>query len=439
MLLAYPIVDWFNETWKFTSLTVDYTNPALGVFLLSAVLGTTLLAGSYPAFYISSFRPSSIFRGGVLFNSKNVFSRVMMGLQVAISLVSVIVGVSFARNAEFNRTADIGFDYQPILQAWLPEVGDYQRFENEIKDIPGITATAPSQHLPGFGYNVAYFPFMGEQQECIVYEVGNNFTPLMKIRLSEGEWPAPAGDTTASREILVNQTFVRKVGAGKSVIGEQIRIKGQDCRISGVVSDFLTQTPFSPIQPAVLRPIPTDSCQRCVIRTAGVDEQPRIMAAIEQKWKQLYPYMPFNVGYQNEMMQEAIEASDNIAKSMTGFALVAILLCITGLFSLVSLNVMRRLREVAIRRVMGASGAHISWILNKSYIWIFAAALIVGCVGGRFLALLLMDSIFKFNIGVQSGAMVYSALGILAIAALTIGVKIWQTLRINPADVLRGE
>jgi ABC-type antimicrobial peptide transport system permease subunit len=176
-----------------------------------------------------------------------------------------------------------------------------------------------------------------------------------------------------------------------------------------------------------------------VIRTAGVDEQPRIMAAIEQKWKQLYPYMPFNVGYQNEMMQEAIEASDNIAKSMTGFALVAILLCITGLFSLVSLNVMRRLREVAIRRVMGASGAHISWILNKSYIWIFAAALIVGCVGGRFLALLLMDSIFKFNIGVQSGAMVYSALGILAIAALTIGVKIWQTLRINPADVLRGE
>ena len=439
MLLAYPIVDWFNETWKFTSLKVDYTDPALGVFLLSAVLGTTLLAGSYPAFYISSFRPSSIFRGGVLFNSKNVFSRVMMGLQVAISLVSVIVGVSFARNAEFNRTADIGFDYQPILQAWLPEAGDYQRFENEIKDIPGITATAPSQHLPGFGYNIAYFQYQGEQKESIVYEVGNNFAPVMKIRLSEGEWPAPAGDTTASREVVVNQTFVREVGDGKSVIGEQIRIKGRDCRISGVVSDFLTQTPFSPIQPAVLRPIPTDSCQRCVIRTAGVDEQPRIMAAIEQKWKQMYPYMPFNVGYQNEMMREAIEASDNIAKSMVGFAGVAILLCITGLFSLVSLNVMRRLREVAIRRVMGASGAHISWILNKNYIWIFAAALIVGCAGGRFLALLMMDSIFKFNIGVQSGAMVYSALGILAIAALTIGVKIWQTLRINPADVLRGE
>jgi ABC-type antimicrobial peptide transport system permease subunit len=139
------------------------------------------------------------------------------------------------------------------------------------------------------------------------------------------------------------------------------------------------------------------------------------------------------------MMQEAIEASDNIAKSMAGFAMVAILLCITGLFSLVSLNVMRRLREVAIRRVMGASGTHISWILNKNYVWIFAAALLIGCVGGRFLALLMMDSIFKFNIGVQPQALIYSTLGILSIAAITIGVKIWQTLRINPAEVLRGE
>lgn len=439
MALAYPIVDWFNDTWEFTSLKVNYSNPLLVSFLLITVVFTTLLAGSYPAFYISGFRPSSIFRGGVLFGGRNVFSRVMMGLQVTISLVSVVVGVSFARNAEFNRTADIGFDYQPILQAWLPKTGDYQRFENEVKTISGVTATAPSMHLPGFGYNISYFKFRGEQEESILYDVGNNFAPMMKIRLSEGEWPAPAGDTAASREILVNQTFVREVAGGKSVIGEQISVKGKDCRIAGVVSDFLTQTPFTPILPAMIRQIPTDSCQRCAIRTAGLEQQPRIMAAIEHKWKQMFPYTPFNVGYQNEMMRGAIEASDNIAKSMVGFAGIAILLCITGLFSLVSLNVMRRMREVAIRRVMGASPMHISWILNKNYAWIFAVSLIAGCIGGRFLALTLMDSIFKFNIGVQSGALLYSTLGILLVAAMTIGVKIWQTLRVNPAEVLRGE
>jgi ABC-type antimicrobial peptide transport system permease subunit len=97
------------------------------------------------------------------------------------------------------------------------------------------------------------------------------------------------------------------------------------------------------------------------------------------------------------------------------------------------------MREVAIRRVMGASWGHIAWILNKNYGWIFGIAIVVGCFSGRFFALALMNSIFKINIGVQMGTLAWSALGILAIAAATIGLKLWQTLRVNPADVLRGD
>jgi putative ABC transport system permease protein len=139
------------------------------------------------------------------------------------------------------------------------------------------------------------------------------------------------------------------------------------------------------------------------------------------------------------MLRDAIEASDNVAESMFSFAIIAILLTITGLFSLVSLNVLRRLREVAVRRVMGASVGHITWILNKSYIWFFVIAIFIGCFGGYFLAKLLMDSIFKINIGVHPVSMIYSAMGILLVAFATIGVNIWRTMRINPADVLRGD
>lgn len=111
MTLAYPICDWFNATWKFTDLRVDYTDPNLLIYIISVALLTTLLAGGYPALYLSSFRPTSIFRGGALFGGRSVFSQIMMGLQVSISLVTVVVGLSFARNAEYNRTADIGFQY----------------------------------------------------------------------------------------------------------------------------------------------------------------------------------------------------------------------------------------------------------------------------------------------------------------------------------------
>ena len=439
MILAYPICDWFNSTWKFTDLQVNYSDPRLLGYIGGIVLLTTLLAGSYPAFYISSFRPSSIFRGGVLFGGSNLFSRLMMGSQVAISLMAVVTGVSFARNAEFNRRADIGFNYQPILQAWLPAPSDYSRFNDAVKDIPGVVATAGSVHLPGFGYNMIDFKWQGEAQEAILYQVGNDLPAVMEMRLAQGNWAAPAGDTTASPEIVVNQTFARQIGGNANIIGQELTFNKRTVRITGIVSDFMTNNPFMPILPAVMNPAPMRDWRRSLIKTASIAQQPQIMAAIESKWKQLFPYTPFNVGYQNEMLMEAIEVSNNIASNMAVLAGIAILLSITGLFSLVSLNVLRRMREVAVRRVMGASAGQVAWVLNKSYGWIFGFAVILGCIGGRYLAMLLMDSIFKINIGVQPAALAWSTLGILIVAAATIGIKLWQTLRVNPADVLRGD
>lgn len=439
MVLAYPICDWFNATWEFTDLKVDYSDPSLLAYITGIILLTTLLAGSYPAFYIASFRPSSIFRGGVLFGGSNWFSRIMMGMQVAISLVAVVTGLSFANNADFNRKADIGFDYQPILQAWLPAASDYPRFNNAVKEIPGVIATTGSVHLPGFGHNLVEFKWKGEGQEAILYQIGNDFPDVMGLRLVQGDWAAKAGDSSASKEIVINQTFARKIGGNDQLIGAEITYNNQTVRIVGVVSDFMTNTPFQPILPVVLQSVPARNWRRCLIKTASVEQQAQIMATLESKWKQLFPYTPFNVGYQNEMLVEAIQVSDNIATSMAVFAGVAILLSITGLFSLVSLNVLRRMREVAVRRVMGASAGQVAWVLNRSYGLIFLFAVILGCAGGRYLAVALMDSIFKINIGVQPSALVWSTLGILTVAAGTIGIKLWQTLRVNPAEVLRSE
>ena len=195
MVLAYPICDWFNATWKFTDLQVDYSNPRLMLYIGGVALLTTVLAGGYPAFYLSSFLPSSIFRGGVLFGGRNIFSQVLMGLQVAISLVTLVVGISFARNADCNRNADIGFQYRPILQAWLPAASDFKRFDDMARTIPGVEITGGAINLPGFGFNNIEFAWNGEQTESILFQVGNNFTEIMGMRLAEGNWPAPAGDT----------------------------------------------------------------------------------------------------------------------------------------------------------------------------------------------------------------------------------------------------
>jgi putative ABC transport system permease protein len=437
MMLAFPIVTWFNTTWKFTDLRVNYSDPYLLAYIGAAVAGTTLLAGSYPALYISSFRPSHIFRGGVLFGHSSLFSRMMMGLQVSISLVAVVTGLSFARNAESNRNADVGFAYQPVLQAWLPSAQDFSRFNDAVRNLPGVEATTGSADLPGFGYGLVDFAWQSTTQEALLYQISSDFPEFMQMRLVEGVWAAPAGDTTASAEVVVNETMARELGG--TVIGQTLSFRKRTVRISGVVADFMTRTPFNPIQPAMLNPVPMGQWRRCLIKTADTDGQPKAMAALETEWKRLFPYSPVNIGYQRDMLRDAIEASDNIAMSMAVFAGVAILLSITGLFSLVSLNVLRRLREVAIRRVLGASVSEVAWILNKSYTWVFVLAIVSGCAGGYFFSMTLLDSVFKINFGVPVAALVWGSIGVLTVAAATIGLKLWQTLQINPSEVLRGE
>lgn len=440
MTLAYPVVDWYNETWIFTDLKVDFRDPGLIAFLVLVMVGTTLLAGSYPAFYISGFRPARIFRGGAIFGGKNLFSRTMLGLQMAISVLAMIVGLSFAHNAERNRAADIGFDYKPLLQAWLPQTGDFQVFENAIRDVPGIEQTAAAFHLPGFGYSRAEFKFREQLQESNIYEVGNGASQLLNLRLTAGAWPLPAGDTSVSPEILLNEKLARRMGAENSeLIGQTLRIQNRDYRVAGVVADFMTDTPFNDIAPSILKTIPTANCRRAIIKTASLEQQGQIMAALEKKWRQTFPFTPFNVGYQSEMLKEAIEVSDNIARTMSVLATVAVLLSLIGLFSLVSLEALRRMRELAIRRVVGASAGHIGWILHRNYVVVFIVALAIGCAGGWALGKSLMDSIFETNYGVPISAMLLSCLGMLAFAVSTIGLKIWQTLRANPADILRND
>ncbi len=437
MALAFPIVAWFNSTWKFTDLRVDYTNPYLLAFIAALTVGTTLLAGSYPAFYLASFRPANIFRGGVLFGGSNLFSRAMMGLQVAISLSTVVTGLSFARNAALNRSADIGYDYQPVLQSWLPDAKDFQRFNDVVRNLPGVAATTGSADLPGFGFGTVDVAWQGVNQEAIFYQVSHDFPTFMNMRLVEGAWAAPAGDTTASEEVVVNETLARELGGG--IVGQTLTFRKRSVRVSGVVADFMTRTPFNPIQPAMMNPVPQRQWRRCLIRTAGTENQPKVMAALEAEWKKMFPYTPTNIGYQSEMLRDAVEVSDNIAMSMAVFALVAILLCVTGLFSLVSLHALRRMREVAIRRVLGASVREVAWILNKNYGLIFGLAIVAGCAGGYFFSISLLDSVFKINFGVSPVALIAGSVGIMVVAAATIGLKLWQTLQVNPADVLRGE
>jgi len=159
----------------------------------------------------------------------------------------------------------------------------------------------------------------------------------------------------------------------------------------------------------------------------------------EKTWKATFPLVPFESFYQNKVMALGLAIGENIAWSYLFLSILSILLAAIGLYSLVSLNVLKRAKEIAVRRVLGATAENITYTVNKHYIFIFAVGSIFGGLLGGWFAQLLLEQAFAVNQGVSTTAILFSMIGICTIGALTIGGKLYTVLQTNPADTLKSE
>jgi ABC-type antimicrobial peptide transport system permease subunit len=160
---------------------------------------------------------------------------------------------------------------------------------------------------------------------------------------------------------------------------------------------------------------------------------------MEEKWKTIFPNRKFASRYMNDQTEETITVNNNIVKMFTFLGIVAVLLSITGLFTLVSLNIIKKMKEIGVRKVLGASVANISRVINTEFAIILLVACVLGSFGGAWMAEMLMDSIWDVYQKVTVTTMVISSLIMLTASSLTVGMKTYNTARMNPVNVLRDE
>src|SRR5205814_9424314 len=129
----------FNKMFVYIDVKANYFHDGtLLLFLLITLLTTTLLAGAYPAFYITRFNPSSIFRGNVKFGGKNIFSRIMLGLQVSIAIITVVAGIAFSRNAAFQKNYDFGYNVEYTINVAIANKNDFDALKHELASLPQV-------------------------------------------------------------------------------------------------------------------------------------------------------------------------------------------------------------------------------------------------------------------------------------------------------------
>ncbi|HEV8505559.1 MAG TPA: ABC transporter permease [Chitinophagaceae bacterium] len=440
VLLNHYWLPLFNHMFVYVDVQANYLGDMnLLLFLTGMFIFTTLLAGAYPAFYISRYNPSSIFRGSIKFGDSNLFSRIMLGLQITISLIAVIGGIGFAKNAAFQNTFDFGFNIHNTVGVSVKDKNTYDALKNEMTKLPQITALAGTKNHIGFDYTREVAEAEGIKKETRFFEVGTDYVQTMNLKMAAGRTFDPALLNDFSTAILVTEKFAAMYGwKPADALGKQVHIDKDLYSVVGVLKDFHPATLFEPAFPVVMKLAKEDDYRYLILQSRNKDLT-SVYNTCRDIWKKLFPLQPFNAFYQDQMIAESYRTSTSIAKIFLWLAIITGVLTATGLFALISLTLLKRRREIAVRKVVGATSRDIYLLINKGYFWIVLAGTVLGCYAGWSLANLLLNQIYRINNGISTFTMIISVVMMILVALVTTGIKVWQAIKAKPVNLLRTE
>ena len=444
VLLSMLLNKWwlpvFNAMFDGIIVNANYLHdPTLLMFVLGMFFIATLLAGAYPALYISRFNPSAIFRGNVKFGGSNLFSRLMLGLQLSIAFITVIAGIAFSNNAKFQRDYDFGYSMENTVGVIFNDSLSYNALKNELAKIPEVKSIAGTRNHIAFGYRSVIAQSEGQKKETSLLEVGNDYVKTMELKLIAGRDFDREKESDYSNALLITQNLASLYGWNENqALAKRIIIDSTSFSVVGIIKDFHQGYLFNLAEPVALK-LGRENNFRFLVMQAKQNQLSTVYSKANDAWKRLFPLKPFNGFYQNQITAEAYNVSNSIAIIFRWFALVSILLTATGLFALVSLTALKKMKEIALRKIVGASPRHILVLINKNYFWIFIVSSVIGCYGGWTLTNLLLNMIFKINSGVSTGALVGSIAALFIITSVITSIKVWQAIRTNPVKLLKTE
>ena len=438
--LSSVLVPAYSNLWAYMSIELTFSRYAFfWVFLVLLLLLTGFVAGVYPAINVSSFSPVNIMKGSNLFRGSGKFSLLLLTLQFSISVTALVMGIVFARNAEYQRTLDLGYDRDKIIIVPV-NGGLFTSFRDEILTNPKVISAEGTMNHLGWGSYRRPVKDADKQLEVDVMDIGPEYSQTIGLRLIDGRL-FDRTRVSADREnksIIVNQKLVNDFG-WSSGVGKTITLYDTTTlRIIGVVEDFYMSGVWEEIEPAMLRLSASDNYNVLAVR-ANPEDLPLILDFISQKWKTLGTNQIFGGRLQEDLFQEEKDINGSILKVNLFLAIVAALLSLIGMYNLVSLDVMKRTKEVGIRKIQGAPVPVMMFLISKKFLIVLLVASVFGCAGGFYMSIMLLDSIWDYFVRISAGILLLSALIMITATLLTISLKVVRAAMKNPAESLRYE
>ncbi len=440
LFLAEYLVAGWDSLWPSIELSLRYSDnlPFFGM-LTGLVVLTALLAGGYPAFYISSFRPIEVLRDRVQLGGINWFTKSLLVLQFSISLMAVIFALAFYFNSKYQKSFDLGYTYQTVVQVPVEGGDQYIQLKNALQANPLIHAIGGGQHhIYSITSKATVKTETQPEKEIDVLNVGEDYFKTLNVRLLAGRGFEKDRASDLNEGMIVNEEFVRFFQL-TSPVGKRILINDTlQYYITGVVKDVYLNALFQPLTPMAFRYVP-EANYRYLVASTDADKLMMVNQQIKDEWKKLFPSTLYTGNLMEERMVMALDHFDAVVIIYTFLGLVAIIMSVSGLFGLVSLNLQRRTKELGIRKILGASLTHITVQASKLFTVVILISFIVGSLLGAVMVNALMDSVWEYYVAIDTKVITLAVLILFTIATATIYSRISSVTRSNPVDALRHD
>jgi putative ABC transport system permease protein len=448
MIMVALLLPAFNQlTGK--SLNLNLIDMQLVLGLIVIVVLTALIAGSYPAVFLSSFRPVKVLKG--MFKSEGkgqAFRRILVITQFSLS-IALLIGTSVAYNQlRFLRHAKLGFDRENIVYVPVKENIDksYDAFKTEILNDSNIYSVAAQYYL--FAEDG---PFRstdydwegkeeGKEQDIILNLVDYDFIPMLGLELVEGRNFSREYPTDTEQAYILNEEAVKEMGI-KDPVGKHFSYGKRKGTIIGVLKNAHFRSLHVKIEPHVfffLRDVSEATQYGVVLVKINGQKTEEALTAIKGAWEKINPISPFEYHFLDQKYDSLYRKEEKIGTIVNAFTLFAIVISCLGLFGLASFLTEQRTREIGIRKVLGASESGIAFLLSRQFTkWVLVANIFAWPAAYFIMNEWLRSFAYRINISVWLFAL--STILAAGIALLTVSLQAIKAARANPIDSLRYE
>jgi putative ABC transport system permease protein len=439
------ILLWANDfTGKQLDLTAFLSNPLVAVIAFGFALLIGLLSGIYPAFVISAFKPSTILKGDTGTQSKGVLRKILVVAQFSISLVIGIATLVVYRQLHFMNNRELGYNKDQVVGTDIPNSlrENYDAFQNELLKNSGIKNVARSSYIPASFVSSANGAKVekGDSLANVDFAIRNvrtdfDFFDTYEIKLAAGRFFSRDIKTDDSIAYILNESAVRKLGwSNEEAIDKAFQYGDIKGKIIGVVKDFHMESLYEEIGPLVF--FPGRYYGIMSIKISG-DIQEGI-AHIEKVWKEFVPERPFVFDFLDVRYQRLYNREEKQGKLFAFFSGLAIFIACLGLFGLTTFSTLQRVKEIGIRKVLGASVQNIVRMLVKEMLGLILVSNIIAWPLAWYLMNQWLEK-FAYRIGNELWIYICAGLAMVTIALITMSFQSVRAALTNPVNSLKHE